>query len=361
MSATANYQAPISSHLCYHCGGALPKNTHFLSILSGASRSFCCAGCQAIAETIHGQGLEAFYARRIATGLKPDENSGNISERLLAYDDPVLTARFVRMLPDGVGEVTLRLEKIRCAACVWLNEQHLLRVPGVQDVNVNYVTQRALIRFDTVQCKLSTLLHAVEQIGYSAWPFEPSQAAETAQRERRQLLMRLCVALIGMMQVMMFAWPTYTGATDLLTEHAKLLGWASWALTLPVMLYSAWPIFSAAWHSMRQIFRTGILGMDVPVALALAMAFVAGTANLVSGRGATYFDSMTMFVAFLLTARYVELMARHDAQSGAEALVRQLPATCERMGDYPGSSEFQTIPVVRSEVGDVLRISPGEV
>lgn len=361
MSAIVNHQAPISSDLCYHCGVELPKNIHFSSILSGASRPFCCAGCQAIAETIHGQGLEAFYTRRIALGLKPIEGSNNISERLLAYDNPVLTTRFVRMLSDGVGEVTLRLEKIRCAACVWLNEQHLLRVPGVEEVNVNYVTQRALIRFDTGQCKLSTLLHAVEQIGYSAWPFEPSQVTETARRERRQLLMRLCVALLGMMQVMMFAWPTYTGATDLLTEHAKLLGWASWALTLPVIFYSAWPIFSAAWHSVRQVFRSGILGMDVPVALALAMAFVAGTANLISGQGATYFDSMTMFVAFLLAARYVELMARHDAQGGAEALARQLPATCERLNDYPGSLKAQTIPVVCSEVGDVLRIPPGEV
>jgi Cu2+-exporting ATPase len=122
---------------CYHCGSGLSQPAQHSSELGGKLRAFCCAGCQAIAETIHGQGLEAFYARRIATGLKPEENSGNISERLLAYDDPVLTARFVRMLPDGIGEVTLKLEKIRCAACVWLNEQHLLRVPGVQDTNVN--------------------------------------------------------------------------------------------------------------------------------------------------------------------------------------------------------------------------------
>lgn len=361
MSTIAYSQAPVSASLCYHCGTELPQNPHFSSILSGTSHSFCCAGCQAIAETIHGQGLEAFYARRITPGLKPDENSSIISGRLLAYDDPVLTARFVGILPGGIGEATLRLEKIRCAACVWLNEQHLLRVPGVQEVNVNYVTQRASIRFDSARCKLSTLLHAVEQIGYSAWPFEPSQIGLTTQRERRQLLMRLCVALLGMMQVMMFAWPTYTGATDLLTEHARLLGWASWVLTLPVILYSAWPIFSAAWHSVRRVFRTRILGMDVPVALALALAFVAGTANLISGRGATYFDSMTMFVAFLLAARYVELIARHDAQGGAEALARQLPATCERLNHYPGSMEAQTIPVVRGEVSDVLRIPPGEV
>lgn len=345
---------------CYHCGGELPQPTLHFSELGGKQRAFCCAGCQAIAETIHGQGLQAFYARRVPLGGKPEDFSGTVPDRLLAYDDPALTGRFVRVGGDGVSEVTLRLEKIRCAACVWLNEQHLLRVPGVKSAIANYVTQRAVIRYDASRCKLSELLFAVEQIGYAAWPFEPSASNDMAKRERRQMLMRLGVALLGMMQVMMYAWPTYSKDSDLLNEHAALLGWASWLLTLPVIFYSAWAMFTAAWHSLRQFPRTRTLGMDVPVALALGFAFVAGTLNLLHGIRETYFDSMTMFVAFLLAARYVELRARQDAESGAEALARQLPATCERLDHYPALREAHTIPVVRCEVGDVLRVPPGE-
>lgn len=345
---------------CYHCGGELPQPALHFSELGGKQRAFCCAGCQAIAETIHGQGLQAFYARRVPLGGKPEDFSGTVPDRLLAYDDPALTGRFVRVGEDDVSEVTLRLEKIRCAACVWLNEQHLLRVPGVKSAIANYVTQRAVIRYDASRCKLSSLLFAVEQIGYAAWPFEPSASNDMAKRERRQMLMRLGVAMLGMMQVMMYAWPTYSKDSDLLNEHATLLGWASWLLTLPVIFYSAWPMFTAAWHSLRQFARTRALGMDVPVAVALGFAFVAGTLNLLHGMRETYFDSMTMFVAFLLAARYVELRARQDAQSGAEALARQLPATCERLDHYPALREAHTIPVVRCEVGDVLRVPPGE-
>ncbi len=345
---------------CYHCGGELPQPPQHFSELGGKTRTFCCAGCQAIAETIHGQGLQAFYARRVPLGGKPEDFSGTVPDRLLAYDDPALSGRFVRMGADGISEVTLRLEKIRCAACVWLNEQHLLRVPGVKSAIANYVTQRAVIRYDASRCKLSSLLFAVEQIGYAAWPFEPSASNDMAKRERRQMLMRLGVALLGMMQVMMYAWPTYSKDGGLLNDQAALLGWASWLLTIPVIFYSAAPMFTAAWHSLRQFRQTRMLGMDVPVALALGFAFVAGTLNLVHGIRETYFDSMTMFVAFLLAARYVELRARQDAQSGAEALARQLPATCERLSNYPASREGQTIPVVRCEVGDVLRVSPGE-
>ncbi len=350
---------------CYHCGGDLIPDSFYQADLAGSSRSFCCAGCMAIAQTIHGQGLESFYARRIPLGGKPENISGisdQIPDHLLAYDDPVLLDRFTRAsINPGELETTLRLEKIRCAACVWLNEQHLRRLPGVQDVQINYVTQRATVRFNPQLVHLSGLLHAVEQIGYAAWPFEPSAAADISKRERRQLLMRLGVAILGMMQVMMYAWPTYTGAEDLLAEHALLLGWTSWALTVPVVFYSAGPMFLAAWHSIRLFSKTKTLGMDVPVTLAIALAFIAGTISLVTGISQSYFDSITMFVAFLLGARYVELLARQDAQGGAEALAKQLPATCERLEDYPNTDQSKSVPVVRCVPGDILRISPGEI
>lgn len=360
--------SPAIKDNCYHCGGELPIHTPYSADLKGQLRYFCCAGCLAIAQTIHGQGLDAFYARRVPLGGKPDNLKGlssEIPDQLLAYDDPLLLDRFTRPVANRERqarclETTLRLEKIRCAACVWLNEQHLKRIPGVTDVQINYVTQRATVQFDPEVVTLSKILHAVEQIGYEAWPFEPSMAADIAKKERHRLLMRLGVAMLGMMQVMMYAWPTYTGAEDLLVEHSLLLGWTSWALTVPVVVYSAGPMFVAAWHSIRSFRQTGMLGMDVPVTLAVALAFLAGTISLVTGMSQSYFDSITMFVAFLLGARYLELLARQDAQGGAEALAKQLPATCERIEDYPGSLS-KSIPVVRCAVGDVLRISPGEI
>jgi P-type Cu2+ transporter len=359
-------ETPRLTDDCYHCGGDLTSDNLYEATLGGSPRYFCCAGCMAIAQTIHGQGLEAFYARRIPLGLKPDDLgqlTDQVPETLLAYDDPVLMDRFTRASSEYPGELetTLRLEKIRCAACVWLNEQHLKRLFGVKDVQINYVTQRATVRFNPKEVNLSTLLHSVEQIGYEAWPFEPSMSADLAKKERRHLLMRLGVAVLGMMQVMMYAWPTYTGADDLLIEQELLLGWTSWTLTVPVVLYSAGPMFVVAWHSVRSFPKTGMLGMDVPVALAVAMAFIAGTISLVLGVGESYFDSITMFIAFLLGARYLELLARQDAQGGAEALAKQLPATCDRFEDYANSDLTKSVPVVRCVLGDVLRISPGDV
>ena len=352
------------SLVCYHCSSVILPSEFIEADLGGVRRPFCCPGCMAIAQTIHGEGLEVFYARRAQAGERPAEYlaSNQIPEKLQPYDDPSLRGRFTRPFGSaGELETTLRLEKIRCAACVWLCEQHLRRTAGVQDVQINYVTQKVLVRFLPDQTSLARLIFEIERVGYEAWPFEPSLSLDRAKKERRQLLTRLGVALLGMMQVMMYAWPSYVGANDITAEYDLLLAWASWALTVPVMVYSAGPIFQAAWHSIQLFKQTHLLGMDVPIALALALAFTAGSINLLMGSGQSYFDSITMFVAFILAARYVELLARQDAQGGAEALAKQLPATCERMLNYPISHKVALVPVVNCNPGEILRVSPGEV
>ena len=352
-----------NSLVCYHCSSQILPGELIEAELGGAPCAFCCPGCMAIAQTIHGEGLEVFYARRSQSGDKPAAYlaSNEIPEKLKPYDDPSLRSRCTRSCDEaGNLETTLRLEKIRCAACVWLCEQHLRRNAGVQDVQINYVTQKVMVRFSPDKTSLARLLFEIERIGYEAWPFEPSQSLDRAKKERRSLLLRLAVALLGMMQVMMYAWPTYVGA-DITPEFEILLGWSSWALTVPVMVYSAGPIFQAAWRSVQSFRQTHMLGMDVPIALALALAFTAGTINLITGAGHSYFDSITMFVAFILAARYLELLARQDAQGGAEALAKQLPATCERAMNYPTSQEVAVVPVINCNPGEVLRVSPGEV
>ncbi len=179
------------------------------------------------------------------------------------------------------------------------------------------------------------------------------RAAEA--RERRNLLIRLGLAMLGMMQVMMYAWPVYLHGSSIPADQTTLMQWASLVLTTPVVLISAGPIFRSAWQQVQHAH----VGMDVPVALGVGAAFVASVIATVRGHGETYFDSVTMFVAFLLAARYLELRARQSATSGAEALVRQLPATCRRIVN--GAEAAETIPVAALRVGDCVEVRAGEI
>jgi len=140
----------------------------------------------------------------------------------------------------------------------------------------------------------------------------PPDASPAARRARRHAVARLSLAWLAMMQVMMLAWPGYVreaaSAQSLPTLDwaIGLMNRASLALTLPVAAYSAWPVWRGAWADLRR----GRVGMDLPVALSIAAAFLPSVYATAAGQGAVYFDSATMFVAFLLTARYLEQCAR---------------------------------------------------
>jgi Cu2+-exporting ATPase len=157
-----------------------------------------------------------------------------------------------------------------------------------------------------------------------------------------------------MMQVMMYALPGYT-ATDMTADIRLLMRWASLVLTIPVLMYSAWPFFLGAWRDVKR--RT--LGMDVPVALGVGSAFIASVHTTFSGQGEVYYDSVTMFVFLLLTGRFLEMNARRRAGAAAEELVKLIPAATTRLPRYPARDEEQ-IPVARLVAGDHILVRPGE-
>ncbi|WP_011298205.1 heavy metal translocating P-type ATPase [Cupriavidus necator] len=355
-NASVKRTAPAARSACFHCGQPVPAGQALAEEMAGQRRVFCCGGCQTLARTLHSAGFAHLYGDEARFARPIDDSARRESEPVwAAYDTPELRSQFVRPLEGGRAEITLAPESIRCAACAWLIEQHLGRLPGVESTIANVATRRVVVRWRDAEQTVSGLLAALAEIGYVAWPFEVSRSDEADRRARRSLLMRMAVAMLGMMQVMMYAWPIYTHEATIDPGMLQLMRWASLALTLPVVFYSASPIFSGARRSLRQRH----LGMDVPVAIGVAAGFVASTVATVRGVGEVYFDSVTMFVAFLLAARYLELRVRQASRSGAEMLARQLPATCERLGAEGAAPE--RVPVARLQHGDRIRVRAGEI
>lgn len=348
----ADARAPAAD--CYHCGQ--PAAGGLRAPVAGGAQWFCCAGCLAVAQTIHGAGLESFYRFRTGLGQPLDDADGQAAGLRAAFGRADIEALYVRAVDAGTAEVALTIDNLRCAACVWLCEQHLERQPGVVAAHVNHVTGRARVRWKTGETDLARILDAFAAIGYRAVPFQPGAANEGLRREKRGLLLRMAVALLCMMQVMMYAWPLYRHEASIPFDQWQLLRWASLALTLPAVAYSAWPLIRGAWRGLRHKRP----GMDLPVAIGILAAFGASVVATVTNRGEVYFDSVTMFVALLLAARYLELVVRHDAQDGGRALGAQLPAVCARLDGYPATREAQVIALPQVRPGDVLRIGPGE-
>ena len=337
---------------CYHCGEINPAGEHWRLVLDGALHSFCCAGCCAVAQTIRAAGLESFYVRRTSVAEHPVGES--------QWSQQAIAAEAAGLIVD-VGaeqqEISLLLEGIRCGACVWIIEKYLQRLPGVVEVNVNFATRRARVRWRRGSMQLPRLLQAIADIGYLGYPYDPRRREALARRQGRALLSRMAIAVLGMMQVMMFAFPVYVSRDGVEPEYQTLLAWASLVLTLPVVLYSATPFFYGAWRDLR----SRRLGMDLPVALGITTAFVASAWSTLTGQGAVYFDSVTMFVALLLVARWFELRARQRAGDDIEAVARELPPTAERLRGYPDAAEVETVAAAHLVPGDVIRVATATV
>ena len=340
---------------CYHCGLPVPPATDFTVAIDGQSRDMCCAGCQAVAEAIVAGGLDDYYRHRDALPESRREAMPAVVAELGLFDHPDVQRNFVRPIGEHEREAALILEGITCAACVWLNEQHVARQHGVTGVEINYATRRARVRWDEEQTQLSKILEAIAAIGYSAHPYDATRSELVAQKERRVALWRLFVAGFGMMQVMMYAVPVYLADDGTMTaDIEQLMRWASLLLTLPVILYSAAPFFARAWRDVR----LARVGMDVPVALGVGSAFLASLWATLTASGEVYFDSVTMFVFFLLGGRYLEMVARQRAARGVEGLAKALPAFAQRY--LVAGGDLERVAVTNLAVGDLLLVKPGE-
>ena len=281
---------------CFHCGEPLAQSAAHRAAVLGAEREFCCSGCAGAARTIAAAGLDAYYATRVAHARRPE-------------------LRAERPLPAHLTEAALILERVRCAACLWLIEAHLRQQPGVTRVQVNYATRRAQLAWEAETTSLAGIIGAIRAIGYDACPYQPGVQEALERRERRAALWRLFVAAFGAMQVMMYAFPAYVG--DPGAEATHLMRWASLLVTLPVVLFSCQPFFAGA---LRELARRRV-GLDTPIALGIAVGFAASAWATLAGAGEVYFDSIAMLAFLLLAARYLENAVRRRAARALDPLL----------------------------------------
>jgi Cu2+-exporting ATPase len=336
------------SEACFHCG--LPAEAgRWRAPVLGAARDFCCAGCQAVASTIVAGGFEQYYATRSEPALRPGELAA-----AAAYDDPLAQAQFTVSRGPHERSTTLILDGIRCAACLWLNEQTLRRLPGVLHASVNYTTRRAQVDWDPARTRLSAIIGALRAVGYDAYPYDPQRQSVLDRNVRRQALWRLFVAGLGAMQVMMYAFPAYVdeGVGTLSADAETLMRWASLVLTTPVILFSCGPFFSGAWRELGRLRP----GMDTPIALGIGAGFAASAWATLTGSGAVYFDSIAMLAFLLLGARYLELSARQRAARSLDRLCRWSASTAFRLK----GGNFIQVQAHELTKGDVVRVPAGD-
>lgn len=338
---------------CYHCRQPI-ESAVFTAAIGGESQVFCCAGCQSVSQLVYADGLQDFYQFRDASlipapPLRPqDENFYRLHDR-----DDVLK-RISQTDSEGVYSVQIGIEGITCAACVWLLEQHVSRLPGIKSFGLNLSNHRAVLTWRQAEIPLSAIFIEMHKLGYRPYPFSESEEEKRIAREQKKTLIRIGIAGIGMMQNMMLAIPVYFGLLEESGESFLQLFWyVSLVIATPVVFFSAAPFFKAA----RRDLQTRHLTMDVPVSLAIGGAYAASAYITFFGGTEVYFDAVCMFTFFLLIGRYLEGRARMAASRTRQLLNQSTPSLVTLV--KPDGDELRMIEDINA--GDLIQITSGEM
>ena len=264
-------------------------------------------------------------------------------------------------------QLALPVEGMTCASCVNRIERFLKRTPGVEDAVVNLATEVATIRYLPDQVGRSELVGAIEAAGYDVRPAAAEQSLAGAgaaelddreielarERETRELLIQALGSIavaIGIMALMLLA-------RALPMEDLNRIA------LLPATFVQLWAggrFYRAAWRAARH----GATNMDTLIAIGTSAAWgysvavtlwpaIATSAGL---EPATYFDSSTIIIGFVLLGRWLEARAKRQAGSAIRSLLALEPPTA-RLVD--GESETD-VPLAQVQPGDLLRVRPGD-
>ena len=306
----------------------------------------------------------------LAPASSADEGAGlfgahrgplTVTDDFQVLDDPVEQKEFTELHEeDGqtTAESVLMVQGMYCAACADTVECALQGLPGVHSAQVHAATRRLTLRWDPARTRMSELAQIVGRTGYRLLPMQQAMSISERLRETRQMLWRLFVAGFCMMQVMMYAWPAYVAEPgEMPPDIDQLLRWASWVLSVPVVTFASGPFFRSAWRDLRQ----GRIGMDTPVSIGILVTFLVSSAATFDPTGLwgheVWFDSLTMFVFFLLGGRYLELKARDRTAGALDALMNRLPEVCDRQRE---DGNFESVSVRRLGTGDLVRVQAGQ-
>ena len=351
----------MSQNLCFHCGEIALEGNRWSLEIDGEEQIMCCPACKAVADTIISSGLKDYYKHRTSLPeISPQQKrraNNDVRDELKLYDEPAVQKSFVirqqNELLQTEAEAILVISGISCAACAWLIEHRLKQLENVTSVNLNLTTRRLIVRWVDADIKLSQIFEEIHQLGYQAHPFSATQAEQQRLQESKTAFRRLVVAGFATMQVMMLAVPLYVGELrGILEQYEIFLRGASMLFATVVVLYSARPFFSAAIRDLK----TRHLTMDVPVSIAILLAYFSSVWSTVNQGPEIYFDSVCMFTFFLLTGRFFEMRARHRMTQAGNNLLDLMPSAATKStpdGDI-------VIPTSDIQVGDLLIIRPGQ-
>jgi len=317
---------------CLHCGADLP---------AAATSAYCCAGCREVHALLRDEGLERYYELQGEKGqpvadTRPESRDRKWLELIEAQ----------RRTESGLCRISLDIQGLHCAGCVWLLEELFQRKPGGARVLVNPTLGTVELTVGSA-FPLASWVEEVERFGYLLGPAQKRDGGETS-----DLLLRMGVSVAIAMNSMIFAVSLYAGLDE--GPLFRLFLYLNFGLSIASVAVGGAVFFRSAWQGIRR----GLLHFDLPIALGIAFAFAGSTYSLFRhGGAAAYFDTLNIFIALMLVGRFLqERVIERNRRQLLDSAGIDLLLTRRVAGD-----QVEIVPVSALNLGDTILVGPGDV
>ena len=323
-----------------------------------------CANCSATIEDTVGE----------LSGVASVEANYATDEGSVTYDPDITSlGEIVAAVQDaGYGvdteTVSIGITDMSCANCAETTGEALAATAGVVSADVNYATDEAQVTYLPAAISLSELYDAIESAGYApvreggdeGGPADDESSSgrrDTARNAEmwRQLRLTLFGAALSLPLLVFMADHLLSLGLVSETLFGVPLGWVQFALATPVQIALGKPFYENTYNALVKNRRAN---MDVLIALGSTTAYgysVVALLGLIASTG-LYFDTAAFILVFITLGNYLEARSKSRAGAAIRELLEMAADTATVLGDGTESE----IPVEEVEVGDRLKVRPGE-
>lgn len=251
---------------------------------------------------------------------------------------------------DVINEkAILKVGGMTCVMCANAIESALSKMEGVIEVNVNVSSEKVYVTYNPKIVSIAEMKKSIEESGYQYLGIE-GEIVEDLKRDENQRKKKIRI-IVGAIDSAILMGLMYVPMTMLPISMPFLM----LLIALPAFLYLSFPIFNAAYRSLKN--KT--LNMDVMYSMGIGVAFfssILGTFNILLGNEFIFYEAAVMLATFLTFGRFLEERAKGKTSESIKRLMglQAKSATIIRDG------EEINIPIEDVIVGDIVIVKPGE-
>ncbi|MDV7188418.1 heavy metal translocating P-type ATPase metal-binding domain-containing protein [Lutibacter sp. TH_r2] len=278
---------------CYHCGADCGKKP-----VKFNNKEFCCNGCKTVYEILNANELTCYYDLEATPGTIPTEIQGKYNY----LDNEEIIEKLVEFNDGETSVVELYIPSVHCSSCIWVLENLSKLNEGVTTSLVNFPKKTVRITFKNEITSLKSIVELMTSIGY-----EPYISLEDADSKKHKvdktLIYQISIAAFAFGNIMLLSFPEYFQVDEFwLDKYKYVFRGLMLVMAIPVVFYSAKDYFISAYKGLKH----GILNIDVPISIGIAVLFIRSTVEVLFDLGSGFFDSLSGLVFFLLLGKFFQ-------------------------------------------------------